>query len=144
MAFSINEAEARYEKKLQGEWFIGSRTKVDLMIMPRYHPDVKSKVYSIERAIRQKYGLIGRRAEDPLPLKGTEELVDRIYSEAVVRDWKGVALEDESGVQKLTPYSDELCKRLLQVSPEFRQDVADLLEASSDLENEEREVVEGN
>jgi hypothetical protein len=141
--FNITKVQEQHEKKLLGEWRVGPRTKVDVLLVPRYHPEVKNKAYAIEKQIRAKHGLVGRHAGDDLPPAAVEEMVERVYSEVIVRGWKGVA-ESENGEERDLEFSPAACKRVLKMSPAFMLDVSDVLEVISDERNEEQEAILGN
>jgi len=141
MAFEIDKAEAARAKKLEGEWRKAPRTGVELLVFPRYHPQVKTKVHAIERKVRQEFGLIGRLSNEPLTAKpgALEEFLLKVYSEAAVGDWKGVALEGAP-----IAFSASACRRAMEASEDFMADVADLLNIVSEEEQDTREAVSGN
>jgi len=145
MAFNVSKAEEIREKKSEGEWKVGARTGVDLFIVPSFAPQYKRAKEKIEREVRRKHKLIGRRALEPLfnHSDAFEEYLERIASEAACANWKNVFFLD-GGEEKEMEFSVQNCLRAIRASDDLKADIGDLVDEVSEEEQDTREAVSGN
>lgn len=140
MAFVIEAARERQERRYKGDWKVCRRTGAELLMIPGVHPEFRKAIRAKEKSARARLGLLGKNAEKPLPDDVSEQIWREAISEVLIRDWRKV--DDPEGNAR--PYTSALCAKVLEEIDDFRLDVVDLLNAEAELDSETAEAVEKN
>lgn len=142
MAFNAEKLERINEEKFKGEWKHCRRCDCDVLIRPQTHPDFLKLVRALEHQERRRLGLTGRKADQPLP----DESAQKVFAESIARtllvDWREVVDQEGNAI----PFDSDraLSYMLAPKLIDFRLDVIDLVNAASEDDLAERELIEGN
>ena len=142
MGYKYEEAAEAFQTKLDGEWKVCPKTGVRLLLIHPAHPDYKRKLSALEREARSRLGLVGRKADHPLPGETQIEISNKALVEVLLKDWG--ELDDKDG--NPVPYEPKKALSILNDPRNWvlQQDIGTVLAAMIEEESEEREVLSGN
>lgn len=140
MAFVPEKAKEAQAKQFDGEWKVCRRSGCEVLMVHPQHPDVKREHRQLENIERRRLGLTGNKADRPLPDEVREEIMARLISRRVLKDWRKVEEPDGTPIK----FSESVAYSSFKEIVSFQMDILELINSMSDEEAAEQEAISGN
>lgn len=143
MAFNVDlERKKREELFDKGELKNCRRSGCKVRLYPPDTPEFRKNLRAKLKKARHELGLIGRKADQPLPDETFENALLDAVAEVLMGGWEDIVDQDGNPVL----FSVDIAKKFLRepALSMFREDVLEMVNAMGEFESEEREVLSGN